>query len=148
MTLLVARERDSKMILSTPLPTKGTSGKFGVKRFMAFLKEIGCENRNIILKSDQEEAIKALLDEISRYRADVSTIVEQSLVKSSQSNGIVERAIKSVVQQVKVLKSSLEARWGIELPDAHPIMVWITEYVGFLLNRFEVSQDGKHLMKD
>ena len=28
LTLLVARERDSKMLLSTPLPTKGTTGKF------------------------------------------------------------------------------------------------------------------------
>ena len=28
LTLLVARERDSKMWLSTPLPTKGTTGKF------------------------------------------------------------------------------------------------------------------------
>ena len=40
LTLLVARERDSKMLLSTPLPTKGTTGQFGVKRFMTFLKEI------------------------------------------------------------------------------------------------------------
>ena len=28
LTLLVARERDSKMLLSTPLPTKGTTGQF------------------------------------------------------------------------------------------------------------------------
>ena len=53
LTLLVARERDSKMILSTPLPTKGTSGEFGVRRFMAFLKEVGCEGQDLILKSDQ-----------------------------------------------------------------------------------------------
>ena len=36
LTLLVARERDTKMTLSTPLPTKGTTGKFGVRRFIAF----------------------------------------------------------------------------------------------------------------
>ena len=38
LTLLVARERDTKMLLSTPLPMKGSSGKFGAKRFMAILK--------------------------------------------------------------------------------------------------------------
>ena len=110
---------------------------------MAFLKEVGCEGQYLILKSDQEGAIKALIDDIVRWRCKAKTIVEQSPVKSSQSNGIAERAIKSIVAQVKVVKSALETRWGVEIPDAHPVMVWVTEYVGFLLNRFEVSHDGK-----
>jgi len=143
LTLLVARERDTKIVLSAPLPTKGTTGKFAVKRFMAFLKEIGCEGQQTILKSDQEQAIKAVIDQVVRSRGDARTIVEQSPVKSHGSNGIVERAIQSVVKQLKVLKSALEARWGAEIPDNHSIMVWMTEYAGFLLNRFEVSRDGK-----
>ena len=119
LTLLVARERDSKMLLSTPLPTKGTTGQFGIKRFVAFLKEIGCEGQDLILKSDQEEAIKALVNEVIRWRSSSRTIPEMSPVKSSQSNGIAERAIESIVSQVRVAKSALEARWQVEIGDAH-----------------------------
>ena len=130
------------MALSAPLQTERTTGQFAAKRVMAFLKEIGLKGRELILK-EQEQAMKAVIDDVMKLRTGTRTIPEQSPVKSSGSNGIVERAIQSVEMQMRVMKSVLESRWGMEVPDAHAIMVWMAEYVAFLLNRFEVGHDGK-----
>ena len=61
----------------------------------------------------------------------------------SKSNGIVERGIQSIEQQVRVLKSALEERWKLKIPSKHAVVTWIVEYAAFLLNRFEVGRDGK-----
>ena len=53
------------------------------------------------------------------------------------------RAIRSVEQQVRVMKDALEHRTGMQLTPRHPLMTWITEYAGHLRNRFEVGHDGK-----
>jgi hypothetical protein len=52
VTLLVVREKKSRMTLSTAVPTKST-GKFVIDRVIAFMKELGIENLDIIAKSDQ-----------------------------------------------------------------------------------------------
>jgi hypothetical protein len=70
-------------------------------------------------------------------------IVENSPVGSSASNGMVERAIRSVSQQVRVMKDGLEHKAKMIVGARHPLMPWIVEYAGHLLNRFEASQDGK-----
>ena len=68
--------------------------------------------------------------------------LEQSLVGSSASKGVVERAIQSVEQHVRVLKSALEDRWCVKLKTCHPAIPWITEHAAVLLNRFEVGHDS------
>jgi hypothetical protein len=65
--------------------------------------------------------------------------LEDSLVGTYASNGVAERAIRSVSQQVIVLEDGLEHIVG----DRHPLMTWFAEYAGHLLNCFEVSYDGK-----
>ncbi len=36
---------------------------------MAFLKEVGCEFGDIVVKTDQEEAIKAVVVDVGKLRA-------------------------------------------------------------------------------
>ena len=69
--------------------------------------------------------------------------MENSPVGSSESNGVVERATRSVAQHTRVMKSGLEEKWGVRIPARHSVMPWLIEYCGVLLNRFEVSADGK-----
>ena len=57
-TILVAKERSSKMTLATMVPMKGASVEYPVRRVMTFLKELGLENSDVVLKSDQEPALK------------------------------------------------------------------------------------------
>ena len=67
-TILVAKERGTKMVMSTVLPSK-SSGAFAARRTVAFMREIGCEFGDITLKSDNEEAIKAVVSDIAKVRA-------------------------------------------------------------------------------
>ena len=134
------------MILSLVVPSK-TTGTFAASRVWAFMTEIGCKNGDLILKSDQEPAIMALISEVSKLRAERGgvgrTIEEASPVGSSSSNGIVGRGIQSLEEQVRVLVSALEQRWQAAIPDRHAIWPWLLEYAGYLLNRCNVGADGK-----
>ena len=69
--------------------------------------------------------------------------MEQSPVGSSASNGVVERAIQSVEQHVRVLQSALEGPWVVKLETRHPAIPWVTGDAAILLNHFEVGHDGK-----
>jgi hypothetical protein len=145
LPVLVVRELHSKMVLSAGVPSKST-GTFVARRCVSFLREIGCEACDVIVKSDNEPAITSIIAEVGRMRAATGGgrwIVENSPVGSSASNGVVERAIRSVQQQARVMKDALEHKAKVIVGARHPLMPWIVEYAGHLLNRFEVSQDGK-----
>ena len=145
VTVLVARERVTRMTLATAVPSKSASS-FISKRLVAFMREVGILHGDLLVKSDQEPAVKAILDEAGRARSAEGGgkyLMEQSPVGSSASNGVVERAILSVEQQVRVMKDAIENRWGVKIGTKHPVIPWIVEYAAVLLNRFEVGHDGK-----
>ena len=60
--------------------------------------------------------------------------VENSPVHRSASNGVVERGIQAVQGQVRVLRSSVEAKFGVKLVQHHPIWPWLIEYAAWCLN--------------
>ena len=138
---------------------KGGSIEFPARRVLAFLKEIGLENADIVMKSDQENAITDLLNVISKRRAAASkmegvtlggaapptarTIHEQSPVADSQSNGFIERAIQDIEGHVRTIKSNFESLAGEKVPSSHDIIPWLVEYAAILLNRSRASADGK-----
>ena len=112
------------MTLSSAFPSK-TTGEFMARRVLAFLSEIGCLYGDVIVKSDQEPALISLVEDVGRRRAAVGGgrwICENSPVGSSASNGVAERAIQSVQQQVRVLKLALEDKWNMKIPHTH--LVW------------------------
>jgi len=67
-TILVIRERTTRMTMASAVPSKST-GTFIAKRGVAFMKEVGSQFGTVILKSDQEPAIKAVVDEMCKVRA-------------------------------------------------------------------------------
>ena len=146
LTILVAKERSTKMTMATVLPSK-SSGPFAARRTVAFMREIGCEFGDLTMKSDNEEAIKALVSDVARVRAAGGgpgrTNIETSKTYSSASNGVVERGIRSVQGMVRVLRSALEDRVGAKVDGERAIWPWLVEYAAFLLNRGEVGHDGK-----
>lgn len=87
-TVLVLRERPNRMTMSTIVPMKGASVEWCVRRVLAFIKEIGLEGNDLVLKSDQEPAVISLIGGIASRRK-AKTFPEHSPVASSQSNGYV-----------------------------------------------------------
>jgi len=96
LTVVVAKDRDSRMTLSEVVPMKGSTGKFAATRIAAFIRELGYGATSIIMKSDQEPAVVAFVNDVIKFRAPAQTQPEQSPVGSSASNGVIERGIQSV----------------------------------------------------
>ena len=91
--VLVIRKAVSKMTLSAAVPRK-TVGTFVAKRVLAFMEEVGCLHGDVVVKSDLEPAILAVLSDIGRLRAAAGGgkwISENSPVGASASNGVAER---------------------------------------------------------
>ena len=143
LTILVARERGTKMTMSSVAPSK-TTGEFMAKRVVALMREVGADQGDIVVKCDQEPAMASLVKEIGAHRAaggGARMVVESSLVGDSKGNGVIERAVKSVQGQVRVMRSALEERIGAKLDPQHVVFPWMVEYASLMLNRFEVGRE-------
>ena len=68
---------------------------------------------------------------------------QNSPVASSQSNGLADKAIQEVEGHVRTLKIALEGRLKVSIPSETPIMMWLIEHAGDLMNRFRVGEDGR-----
>jgi hypothetical protein len=143
MTVLVVVERYSKMKKAVTVPSKGSTGSFAASRVLDLIKECGDDNRDIIVKTDQENAIRFLVDDVCAARTGARTIAEMVPKGSKGSNGIVERAVQSVEMCLRTLKSSLDERMRCRISVLHPINTWLCEYVSYMMNRMEVGSDGK-----
>ena len=51
--------------------------------------------------------------------------------------------MKAVEDQARVMKGALESRIGARIPSTHPVMKWLIEYVGVVLNKYAIQPDGK-----
>jgi hypothetical protein len=112
---------------------------------MEFFIECGCRTGDIIVKTDQE-AVKYLTKDLAAERGNEPgsrTLLEESPVCSSGSNGVVERSVQAVEAQIRVLKLAIEDRLGLNVPAMHCIVAFLAEYAAYLLNRLEVGKDGK-----
>ena len=139
--ILVARDRDTRMTLSFLTKSKGAADEHVISRILSFMKEIGLTG-DVIMKCDQESSIKAVVDKVSEKR-EGRTIFEHSPVRSSGSNGVIERGIKDVEYQIRSMKSALDNRLGTDLPMTSNILPWLIEFASVLLNRYLVGNDGK-----
>ena len=142
-TILIGRERVIGMTMATVVPVKGTVGQFAVLKVLEFLCQCGARESDIIIKTDQEKAIDALVRDVVKARGGVATKVEKSPVGSSASNGVVERAAQGVEGLIRTLKVACEERWGVTLGPEEKTVAFIAEYAAYLLNRLEVGKDGK-----
>ena len=142
-TVLVGKERKSKMWMATAVPMKGSSGRFSVDQCIDFIQEIGDSSTNIIVKSDQEPAIEYLIKDLIENRPEGKTISEVAPVKSKGSNGVIERAVQEIEGEIRAIFIGFQERLGIKLSAKSRIISFIPEYAAYLLNRLHKGQDGK-----
>jgi hypothetical protein len=146
LTILVGRERVTGMTMAAVVPEKGSKGKFVADKVLEFITECGNLKGDIVIKTDQEPAIKYLAKDIVLERGNepgCRTIIEESPVGSSGSNGVVERAVQSVEGQIRALKLALENRIKFKISAKSNVVTFLAEYAAYLLNRLEVGKDGK-----
>ena len=66
--VLVAKVKESRMKMSAVVLAK-SSGRYISRRVLEFPRETGHEQGDIIVKSDQEAAMKVIINEVGRARA-------------------------------------------------------------------------------
>ena len=143
LTVLAGKEKNTGMTFATAVPTQGSSGRFVVDKTLEFVEEIGDYGNSIILKSDQEASMKYFPKDFIEAREDGKTIPEESPVKSSGSNGRVERGILGVEGQMRALLLALERRLKKRIDVWERIVQFMLEYSAYLINRLEIGKDGK-----
>ena len=146
LTILVGQERVTGMSMAVVVPVKGSSGRFSVGKILEFMEECGDAATDVIVKTDQEPAIVILMKDLVEERGDTKgrrTIVEESPVKSSGSNGRVEREVQRIEGHLRTMKSALEGRIEREIEAERKVISFLAEYASYLSNRLEVGKDGK-----
>ena len=141
--ILVVRERDTRLTLSFLVREKGASDPYVIRRVLALIREVGLEGERIIIKTDQESPIRAVVDKVILAREKAATFQEHSPVRSSGSTGVIERAVKEVEMRVRCMKSALDERVGMDVSATSAVLPWMVEYASVLMNRYLVGHDGK-----
>ena len=103
---------------------------------MKNLEQWGCQSK-LIVKTDQEPAVRAVVEEVKKQRQS-ETLVEAAKKYDSQSNGDAEKAVQDVEGQARTLKLHLENRIMRTLPPGHPVVHWLVEYAAEVIT--QVSQ--------
>ena len=99
--ILVSKDRATRMVSAHVVPLKGAVLDWDLER----LGHYG----QVILKSDQERAIVDVLREIANLRGSRGTSSEHSPVANTQSNGFIERGIRSVEEMTRVILFDLSS---------------------------------------
>ena len=142
-SVLVGRERNSGMQFATAVPTKGSSGKFSVDKVLEYIEEAGDSNNSIIVKNDQEPSMQYFIKDLVESRPDNKTVLEESPVKSSGSNGVAERGVQGIEGHIRALYLALQHRLQTKVDCRERIIAFIPEYAAYLMNRLEIGKDGK-----
>ena len=132
LTVLVGKEKTTGMSFATTVPTKGASGKFAVDKAIEYMEEIGDHTSKVIVKTDQEPSIQFFVKDLIESRPEGQTIVEESPVKSSGSNGVVERAAQGIEGQLRIALLALERRMKRDIDSKEPIVTFMPEYAAYL----------------
>ena len=139
MPIIVIKDSESKTQLARVVPKKGVD-PYAVDRIKRDIDQFGY--KTIILKSDQENSIKALKQAI-KDSSSVELRMEESPVGEHQSNGSIENAIRDIKSQFRTLKGALDTRYQNKYSGEHPSIPWMFKHSADIINRTRISTDGK-----
>ena len=121
------------------VPRKGADIDWIADRVKKDLYRMGHYGR-LIIKSDGEPAIVALLEEVARRRAGAVTVLEKSPKGDSQSNGLAERSVRGLEETLRVHKLDLEERLKGRIQMDHVAVEWLVEHTTDVLNKYCVYE--------
>ncbi len=124
----LARSVGAKGVM--PYMLKFVTGTLGVWGF-----------KDIVLKSDQEQAIVALGRAVKDGRRDKTQLINVPWC-SHASMGAVERMNQTLAGQIRTLRHVLQGRFGQRTPASHPVMPWVVLHAACLVTRFTVRSPG------
>ena len=106
------------------------------------LAEAGYSKSKLCFRSDQENVVKSIKDEIIRER-DADSVPMESPVKESKSNGRMERAIQTLEGQVRTIVMDIQLNNGHNIHPAEVVYQYLLNWACTILNRYRVTACGK-----
>ena len=80
------------------------------------------------MKSDQEYSIVAVKEALQAFCRGGGTRMEESAVGESAGNGVAERYVRMVKDQIRTIKDNLECNIGEPLDHDHPVLAWLVRW--------------------
>ena len=99
--------------------------------------------KRILMKSDNEPAIKRLKERVSECLTGVECVPKEAPVGDSRANGSAENAVKQVKGQSTTLKTSTEDRYSCKIDAKSCLLAWIPRLCANLMTRFKRHTDGR-----
>ena len=96
---------------------------------------------SLVIQTDGDPALERLMEMVAAQRA-APTILTHSPVRDSQSNGLVERSVRSVEEITRVLRHDLEERLGARIGVEEPVFAWLIRHATMVLNVQQPGRDG------
>ena len=113
--------------------------QFAVDRALHFVAEVGDMDGQVIIKNDQEPSIQYFIKDLVESRESGRSHLEESPVKSSGSNGVVESGVQGVEGQVRVSFLALQGRIGRTKDAKENVINFMLEYASYLMNMSEAG---------
>ena len=97
----------------------------------------------VVVKTDQEAAIRDLLRLVAQQRGEARTVFETAARNDSKGNGAAEKAVQSIEEMVRTLMVDLEECCGEKLSVTEQFFAWLMEHACDLLNKYHVRNGDK-----
>lgn len=98
----------------------------------------------IILKNDNEPAIKALSSRVKHMRMRVQpTVLEESPEHQPQASRVAERCVQSTNVMNMTAKTAVRHRVGCKAPSDQVVLTWFVRHSASVHNRYQVRGDGR-----
>ena len=96
----------------------------------------------LIIMSDQENAVKNLVDMIRESRTHETAVINTSKGSSATATGI-DRANYEVEKQIRTLRSWFEENYGETVELDHKMLPFLVRHFAWLITHYQVKSDGK-----
>ena len=96
----------------------------------------------LIIMSDQENAVKNLVDMIRDSRTHETAVINTPKGSSASAGGI-ERASCEVEKQIRTLRSLFEENYGESLGLDHKMLPFLVRHCAWQITHYQVKSDGK-----
>ena len=152
--ILVVHDSVSEGVWAIFARRKGDSA-YVTQKVVHIISRLGYSK--IIIKSDQEPAIKAveckikenIFEDMKKLQSDIKetcgcqVVVQHSPVGESAANGAIENAIQRVQGQIRAIKLDLETNIKAKLNPSQSVWPWLIEYAAQTLLYWRVTgEDG------
>ena len=141
LPLLVGEHANSGSGLALLCEKKGPQEIHAILEIEDWLNELGLIGL-LRARTDSEPSIMAVIRQVAARRIG-RTMLETTPVQSSSSLGAAERRIRTIVSQIRTLRSAVQELYGVQIAVAHPIFGWLVRHASFIMDRFLKHKGGK-----